>query len=105
MAANHEWCSDLFPSEDPKRCTVDTGGDRDDIRPCEALNTMLAIMRKPFRTVDGPTHPETGEKRFAVVIDLGGSDFRYCDFCPFCGASIRTSFRRARPQEAPDAPR
>jgi hypothetical protein len=94
-----EWCSDLFPSEDPSRCTLDTSGDRDDIRPCAALNNMLSIMRKPFRTADGPTHPTTGEQRFAVVIDLGGSDWRYCDFCPFCGTGIRTSFRREASQE------
>lgn len=94
-----EWDSQLSPSDDPKRCSLDTDGDRDDIRPCDALRSMLSLMRKALRTVDGPTHPKTNEKRFAVVIDLGLSDWRACDFCPFCGASIRTSFRREASQE------
>lgn len=76
------------------RCEVDTSGERDAPRYCGRMAWMLDAGRRQFRAVSSLMHGHNNETRDGVVVDLGGDLWAECRFCPFCGASIETRFRR-----------
>lgn len=95
---------DLIADERPKprgRCEVDTAGERDEILSCEALARLLDARKRPLRYVDSIESLSTGEERNAVVIELASTRrqtvWTACRFCPCCGASIETNYRRVKP--------
>ncbi len=64
------------------RCTVVTGTDT--VTYCERMAYMLDADDRRFRV--GLRVPRGQEAYGAVVIDVKGKRFSFCDYCPFCGA-------------------
>ena len=100
----------LFPIDAPAeeaprlRCEVSTAGDRDEIIPCRKMEQMLRADKRAFRMTShilnmrSRDHEET---RDAVVIDLVDTRksqvWGECEWCPFCGVRIATTFRAKKP--------
>lgn len=68
------------------RCAVEPGTDR--VTYCERMAWMLDAGDRKFRV--GLCVPRNAEAYAAVVIDVKGNRFSFCDYCPFCGAYIAT---------------
>ncbi len=66
------------------RCSVEaaTGS----VTYCASMAWMLDADDRHFRV--GLRVPRTGEAYGAVVIDVKGKRFSFCDYCPFCGVYI-----------------
>lgn len=69
------------------RCSVEAG--TSSVTYCASMAWMLDADDRHFRV--GLRVPRTGEAYGAVVIDVKGKRFSFCDYCPFCGAYIATT--------------
>ena len=68
------------------RCVVEAG--TDSVTYCARMAWMLDAGDRHFRV--GYRVPRNAEAYGAVVIDVKGGRFSFCDYCPFCGAYIAT---------------
>lgn len=77
------------------RCALAVIAGADRIVPCSKLAWLVSQGKRQFR-VDTLSNTKSFKERQAVVVDLvstrRNSVFSACDFCPFCGVSIKTRF-------------
>lgn len=80
--------------EKPARCSVE--GPK--VAPCYKLDALLEreCSRQSPRVRVGPMVARDHDRlRDGVVLDLGAKNLWFVDYCPFCGASIVTTFPAA----------